>query len=450
MRPIAGFALVSLLSLQALATPIPDDVTAFLEGLQDLTDTVVNLTSGAKQLTIGCQPEDLTTENWVTNSIDDYIRTLADFGTGKCLNKIGAYFMLMRDAETVFPQRFMTAQSVLPDFSPNCQDFNQPELCVVPLSIAPGDDAPSNICASFKEPQVGFIAQAYLNMYNNLRNMYNAITDAHDQLVNEGYINELVKDISPEPLPIPRSVLLKLSELSLSFIPTPVGPELAAFKPIMKGFKKIAGKALKNAGAGAEDIEQTLKDQPKILGELLDSVVVPLQLAILDQLNDIFFDAHDNSFEAQDFLLGGFNLQPVRSREDYAATMANNLRLFLLSQVMTKVGVVLIIDNLVGENGDLCKNAGDSLIDNGSRCRHFVVPQPNTPITLVTSDKSSNLNDIARRTNTKFSDIADNAQACRQSGKDASEVDFAAFLEGGGSGGFPDCFSGISVTEQKF
>lgn len=103
--------------------------------------------------------------------------------------------------------------------------------------------------------------------------MYFAVQDAHDQLVNEGYVDKMVADVSPKPLPIPRSILLKLVDISLDFIPAPVGPELAAFKTVVKTFKKLAGNAISSAEGDAQQQEQNLADQPQILKGLLDSVL---------------------------------------------------------------------------------------------------------------------------------------------------------------------------------
>lgn len=82
--------------------------------------------------------------------------------------------------------------------------------------------------------------------------------------MNEGYIDKMVADISPKPLAISRSLLLKLVEISLDSVPAPVGPELAAFKSVVKTLKKITGKAASNAEHDAEQQDQTLADQPKI------------------------------------------------------------------------------------------------------------------------------------------------------------------------------------------
>jgi hypothetical protein len=135
-----------------------------------------------------------------------------------------------------------------------------------------GSTVSTTICNTFSQiPQIGFIAQSWINIYNNLRNMYFAVQAAHDQLVNEGYIGKMVADVSPKPLPISRSLLLKLVDISLDFVPAPVGPELAAFKTVVKTLK-IAGKAISNAEHDAEHQDQTLADQPNILKGLLDSV----------------------------------------------------------------------------------------------------------------------------------------------------------------------------------
>lgn len=339
----------------------------------------------------------------------------------------------------------LNSAPTLPADTLSCTDFSHPELCTVDSSLILGTTVSTTICNTFSEtPQVGFIAQSWINIYNDLRNMYFAVLDAHNQLVNEGYIDKMVADVSPKPLPIPRSILLKLVDISLDFIPAPVGPELAAFKTVVKTFKKLAGKAISSAEDDAQQQEQNLADQPQILKGLLDSVLPTQQAAIMDQIQDVFVNAATDDSAVQ-LLLGGVHLQPVPSQSDYTAAIAHNLRAYLLSQFMAKTGVTLLVDNIVESCNALDVNDGNG------KCRRLVLSEgAGTPITAATSDKPANLPDLQASFGININDVIDNALDCNGAGKDFGSVDFTAFLDPANTSVFPQCLFGIPVITQNF
>ncbi|KIX92647.1 uncharacterized protein Z520_11676 [Fonsecaea multimorphosa CBS 102226] len=379
-------------------------------------------------LTTGCGDADLTPANWNANDIDAVVTGTPGFGQS-----------------ANFPQQFV-AQFNTNQFTNDpfdCTNFNDPGACLIPGPF------PDNVfCDTFSNPQVGFIVQSWINLYNNLRNMYYAIQDAHDQLVSEGYIAAMVNDISPQPLPISRSTLLKLVDLSLDFIPIPgAGAEVAAIKTVLKTFKKIAGKVVDKAQQDVDDAPQTLQDQPQILQTLLDNAVPNVQAAIMDQLQAVFVDAQPDDSSAQ-ILLGGVQLNPVPSQSDYATIMAQNLRTFLLAEAMNKIQMLQIVDNIVA---DCDSGPEDTLSADGSQCRRFGLPEGDGTIpTAVTIDHPNAMGDLEGRFGFSIAAIADNAQACAAAGQDFSNVDFDGFLESDTPGVYPTCLFGVPSHNENF
>ncbi|OAP65257.1 hypothetical protein AYL99_01229 [Fonsecaea erecta] len=414
MHPASYFALSSFL----LAAVSPEVYARVLHRRQDDTPT----------LSTGCGPADLTPDNWNANDIDAVVTGTPGFGQS-----------------ANFPQQFVT------QFNPNqfsdapfdCTNFSDPGACLIPGPF------PNDVfCDNFSNPQVGFIVQAWINMYQNLRNMYYAIQDAHDQLVSEGYLAAMVNDISPQPLPIARSTLLELANLSLNFIPIPgAGAELAGIKTVLKTFKKLAGKVVDRAKEDAEDAAQTLQDQPQILQEVLDNAVPNVQAAIMDQLNAVFVDAQIDDSSAQ-VLLGGVQLNAVPSQSDYATIMAQNLRAFLLAEAMNKIQMLQVVDNIVSE----CDSGPeDTLSADGSQCRRFGLPEDDATIpTAVTIDHPNAMGDLEGRFGFSISAIADNAQACAAAGQNFSNVDFEGFLESDDPGVYPTCLFGVPSHNESF
>ncbi|OAG43667.1 hypothetical protein AYO21_02253 [Fonsecaea monophora] len=383
-----------------------------LSARQDDTPTLVT----------GCVAADLTPDNWNANNLDALVTGTAGFGQS-----------------ANFPQQFIAQFSGNQVTGFACTDFNNPGACAIPAN---GD-----ICDSFSNPQIGFVAQAWINLYQNLRNMFFGIQDAHDQLVSEGYLAAMVNDISPEPLPISRATLLKLADLSLSFIPIPAaGAEVATIRTVLKTFKKLAGKVVDKAQQDAEDAAQTLQDQPQILQGLLDNAVPNVQAAIMEQLNAVFVDAQSDDSSAQ-ILLGGVQLNSVPSQSDYATIMAQNLRAFLLAEAMNKIQMLQIVDNLVA----VCQNnPEDTLSADGSQCRRFGLPEGGGTVpTAVTIDHPRAMGDLQSRFGFSIKAIADNTQECAASGQDFSNVDFDGFLQSDASGVYPTCLFGVPSFNEN-
>jgi hypothetical protein len=147
-------------------------------------------------------------------------------------------------------------------------------------------------CGSFHETRLGFIGQTWVNMYNNLRNMHLAIQPAVDNILASGFIDDAVTKSTSQPLPIPKSTLLKLVKLSLMFVPSPAGPALAAFRTSVKGFTKLANRALNNAVDTNEQQEENIANQPTILRDLLNRIPSWVKEGLEDQNRDIFLNTH--------------------------------------------------------------------------------------------------------------------------------------------------------------
>ncbi|KAF2664421.1 hypothetical protein BT63DRAFT_459909 [Microthyrium microscopicum] len=379
------------------------------------------------QLKTGCGVADFTQDNWNTNDLDDFILGIPQFGQ-----------------QAGFPRNVLAANSINGDPTFDCTDFSRPGSCSIPGPFPDG----STVCSSFNDLRFGFVAQAYENIYNNLRNMFNGIKDAHDQVNSEGYIGTMLHDISPQPLPVSRDNLLKIQELALNFIPVPeAGAELNFIRKILKKFTKLAKKTVKKAQKDSAMEAETLAEQPEIMQGLLDSVVPTVQSAVMDQLNSIFVNGVTDDSNVQ-VLLGGAHLNPVMSQSDYASAMAQNIRAYLLSMAMSKIGMTLVVDNIVST----CANNDpeDFLSPDGAVCQRFRLPEDEgTTVTLTSGDHPNAMGDIQNRFGFKLQDIALNAEACKEAGKTFADVDFDAFLDSDTPGVFPDCLFGIHVNAEK-
>lgn len=167
----------------------------------------------------------------------------------------------------------------------------------------------------------------------------------------------------------------------------------------------------------------------------------------MDQIQDVFWNtATDDS--AVQLLLGGVHLEPVPSQSNYTATIAHNLRAYLLSQSTTKTGVTLLVDNIV----ESCDAPDVNDVNDGNgKCRRLVLSEgAGTPITAATSDKPANLPGLQASFGININDVIDNALDCNGAGKDFGSVDFTAFLDPANTSIFPQCLFGIPVIIQNF
>ena len=91
------------------------------------------------------------------------------------------------------------------DFENDCSDFNRPERC--PFGIG----THSTLCEFFEAaetfPQDGYIAASFQRIYVSLRNMFLAAPQARDELISEGFVDDMVKNLQRQKTPIPRSAL---------------------------------------------------------------------------------------------------------------------------------------------------------------------------------------------------------------------------------------------------
>ncbi|KAK3613891.1 hypothetical protein LTR56_027609 [Elasticomyces elasticus] len=153
---------------------------------------------------LACAASDLTPNNWVANGIDDIVFCrMVPSMNGAAINAPN-----QPHAYISFEANGLTSDEF------NCSDFNRPERCVFNTQTA---HAAATLCKLFQKagsfPQDGFIAQSFINLYWSLRNMFFAVQTARDQLITEGFVDDMVKNLGRVKPPIPRSVLFKLVNL---------------------------------------------------------------------------------------------------------------------------------------------------------------------------------------------------------------------------------------------
>ncbi|RSL55231.1 hypothetical protein CEP54_009466 [Fusarium duplospermum] len=378
-------------------------------------------------LNTGCEPGDLTPENWRTNAIDATISGTLGFG------QVPEY-----------PRLFLQDDNPRLDFQ--CSDLNNPDKCTIPTNfifVGESNDFSGTVCGAFHNPQLGFIGQAWVNLYTHLRNINNAVQPAVDSILNSNFIDELVTKSTAEPLPIPKEVLFKLAELSLVFVPAPIGPELAAFRTIVPRFKKLAGKLLKNARNEQAEQDENIDNQPQILKDLLGSVPAWVQENMKEQNDDIFLNTHsDNTIG--DMLKDGAGLSTPTSQEDYEKAISRNLKIFALAQMWTKISMNLLLSD-PDEFGQCISEPSTRVRD---KCMQFKYRDGTTPVTLATGEHPRDAAGAIASTGLNFDTVANNAIDCQNAGKTFSDVDFDGFLtsDNDNDQAIPACLFGVPVV----
>ncbi|KAM5350757.1 hypothetical protein ACJ41O_007262 [Fusarium nematophilum] len=262
------------------------------------------------------------------------------------------------------------------------------------------------------QPQLGFIGQAWINLYTHLRNINNAVQPAVDGILNSNFIDEL-------------EVLFKLAELSLLFVPAPVGPELAAFRAIVPRFTKLAGKVLKNACNEQADQDETIDNQPQILKDLLGSVPAWVQDKVKQQNDDIFINSHGNGDTLpEDLLKDGAGLEPVPSQDEYQEAISRNLKVFALAQMWTKISMNLLLSD--PDEFSQCISEPSTRVRD--KCMQFKYRDGTTPVTLATGNHPRDAAGAISSTGLNFDTVANNAIDCQNAGKTFRDVDFEGFL----------------------
>ncbi|KAI8716811.1 hypothetical protein NCS52_00975500 [Fusarium sp. LHS14.1] len=361
-------------------------------------------------LNTGCEPGDLTPENWRTNAIDATISGTLGFG------QVPEY-----------PRLFLQDDNPRIDFQ--CSDLNNPEKCTIATNfifVGEANDFSGTVCGAFHNPQLDFIGQAWINLYTHLRNINNAVQPAVDGILNSNFIDDLVTKSTAEPLPIPKEVLFKLAELSLVFVPAPIGPELAAFRTIVPRFKKLAGKLLKN-----------------ILKDLLGSVPAWVQENMKEQNDDIFLNTHsDNTIG--DMLKDGAGLSTPTSQEDYEKAISHNLKIFALAQLWTTISMNLLLSD-PDEFGQCISQPSTRVRD---KCMQFKYCDGTIPVTLATGEHPRDAAGAIASTGLNFDTVANNAIDCQNAGKTFSDVDFDGFLtsDNDNDQAIPACLFGVPVV----
>lgn len=372
-----------------------------------------------------CNPADLTPDNWVNQCIDPFLLNTLE-GT---------------PPTTAWPAVVAFADSPSSNFG--CNDFNNPSTCSFPNNdICHGSDGLSAF-------QFGFINQAFINIYQNLANMNTAIQNANNDLVNSNFIDSMVSDVGRVKLPISRDTLFTLVDLSLSFVPIP-GAEVAGaaedavkgIRKILKVFKKFDKKLVSQGENGQANAENTENQQPDVLKGMLSNAISDMQQTLIDQLNDVFHD--DHTADGKDFfsqlLKDGVHLAPVTSVQDYQNIMEQNLKTYLISQMMANNGMILIVDSITAA----CD--GPDINDGNGHCRRFRYPIEGFFATAASADHPNNFGNVESY-GVNIADMAQNAVDCAAVGDSFLNVDFDQFLESD-SLNLPPCLFGIPIMNQ--
>ncbi|KAK4953616.1 hypothetical protein LTR10_008219 [Elasticomyces elasticus] len=381
---------------------------------------------------LACAATDLTPRNWVSNRIDDIVfcRMVPsmDGPAIKGPNQPHAYISF--EANGLRSDEF------------DCSDFNHPERCSLDIQSTPTPCDFFQSAGSFA--QDGFIAQSFINIYFSLRNMYFAVQEARDELINERFVDDMVKNLGRVKTPIPRSVLFKLVNLSLVFLPNPASlgaaADIAAARAVAKTFKTIDKTLVKGGLSDAEAQESNERQQPVILRSALTTMASSLQDALQEQLRTIFSTEHavDDGFY-EDLLRDGVHLGPVISQDDYKKATKQNMRSYLIAQFLANAGAIFAQDGI-------CSGPDLFEASKGKICLHFGYSEgAGVPATGVTIDHAVNSGALVGF-GLSLETIGHNAFECKESGRDMNNVDFVGFLESGTSTGLPDCLFGIPVV----
>ncbi|KAJ3542791.1 hypothetical protein NM208_g398 [Fusarium decemcellulare] len=376
-------------------------------------------------ISTGCETADLTPANWLANGIDATIA--GSTGFGQAAN---------------WPKLFL--QNDNPKLEFECADLNNPEKCTIPKNFVFLENTSQfegTVCGAFRNPQLGFIGQAWVNLYTHLRNINNAVQPAVNNILNTAFIDDLVAQSTSEPLPIPKDVLFKLVEVSLLFIPNPVGAGLGAFRTVASAFTKLANKALKISTDEAADQEQNISDQPKVLRYLLGRVPAWMQESLKQQNDDIFVNSHtDNTLAGM--LKDGKAISTPDTQYDYQKAIERNLKVFALAHLWTKISMTLLVSNPTTEGRCL---AGARM---GDKCMEFKYPDGVVGVTLATGENPRNAGAAITSTGLTFETVVTNALDCFTQGKTFSDADFDGFLtlDASDDQAIPTCLLGFPVT----
>lgn len=318
--------------------------------------------------------------------------------------------------------------------------------CRIPtdvLFLGESNNFQGTTCGAFHDPKLGFVAQAWVFLYTNLRNINNAVQPAVDSVVNSNFIDEIVTKSTAKPLLIPKAVLLKISELSLIFVPAPIGPELAAFRAVATRFKKFSGKLLKNA---RNDEDESLDKQPQILKDLLNSVPAWVQENMKEQNDDIFVNAHEDNTLA-DMLKEGVALNQPTPQQEYEKAISRNLKIFALAQLWTKISMTLLISDPL--NSGECIAFGARRVRD--KCMQFKYRDGVIGVTLATGEIPRDIDGALALVGLNFDTVANNAIDCEEAGKTTSDVDYEGFLTSDNEDdqAIPACLFGLSVAGKK-
>lgn len=458
MKQSLTFTLVGL----ALASAQPHGQNATFQLVERQTDsdviTPLVTCEGFVPKVTACNPEvDLTPANWINFDIDGYlIDFIQQFGTR---DDFPNYFV-QNQIPPISSGFFFDCTNFIdaPCFHPLVRNPATTTDCA--LSAIPQVD--SFVCGRYIAPQAGFIVQNWINLFNGLKDQFNAIEDAANAILNSDFIDAIVDGLSPEKESVLAAVGDMFKDLALAILP--IGGEIKAAGTFVKklgvifeaGGEDIISNSIGivqvvQANADIEDNAAAAKD---LLKRQVQAVVSDTQNFYLDLLTKIFVgpttdpafigenDSAAIATNAFKFAKNGEFLEPLPSRQDLAKQMQNNLQHWIISTIMKKMAYDLIVDDTPlldppDQPGASCAgNKGIPL--SGHPCALFRVDGITFDRKENAGAKAANDPSVVRKVD--FNAAFQNALDCN-----GALPDFKGFLQPQDNSVLPTCFYSFDI-----
>ncbi|KIX97720.1 uncharacterized protein Z520_06498 [Fonsecaea multimorphosa CBS 102226] len=372
------------------------------------------LCNSADQPVKACGAADLTTANWASFKIDDFLSTFVQtFGAGTSTTLgFPGYFV---------QQNLLDGEQFLFDCSIIGSGAGS-DLCKHPTGVKPNlgtdcafKDIPNvglSPCGNYITPQAGFVVENFIRFHQGVSNNFLAIEDAGNAILQSSFINDVVDGLSEEQGNILEAVFEAIAGFVLGILP--FGRAFTLGVKLFKNLDRIyalAGddKALSGpldvirtieANEAIQDLAERTKDQ---LRRQVQEIVDSSQRRMSESVDIVFgtgpksaagqvgIDAQDN-FAFNLAQSGGF-LDAVPSREELAATMETNLKNWIVSSTMTGMDWNIVLDPTRLEDdpadvGGVCRKAMKGVpFILGTQCAEFRrggfdSPKPENPAVL--------------------------------------------------------------------
>ncbi|KAH8684492.1 hypothetical protein BGZ60DRAFT_426868 [Tricladium varicosporioides] len=408
-----------------------------------------------------CGPGDLTTANWNKFNVDnDLFGFINGFGTSDNFPR----FFVQQNTPTTSPFDNFDCSSFS---STNCQvpKQNNPHIsnCVF-------KGLENTFCANFVDPADGFVVQNYINLWQGLKNHYDAVKDAGDAITNANFIDTMVKALAPKKQSIAVGVFNLIADLVTDIIP--IGGEIKAAATFMKKIRLVIKETKSDLKDDSNDIVSIVKQNEAIdkeisadtaqLKQQLNNMVTGTQSRLQRILDQVFGKNKDPQLieKASDvgntmaFLNAyhGVFLDDMPSRSDLAKQMQTQLQNWIVSSVLEAMSYDVTIDttalaDVPSNPGGVCKAENGFTVSGG--CALFRINGIDSKGAVI--DGKNQGNDIFALQNVAGIDVQQmvaNAQAC-DGGKGGGKTDFEGFLAMENSNKLPDCMFNFRVVSKK-